>query len=74
MSVTLNGEFVDDKPLDKCSLEEIEKAHIMRILERTNWHKGQACEILGISRPRLRRMIRHYDLTAPNGAGLDPEE
>jgi DNA-binding NtrC family response regulator len=74
MSVTLDGEPVGDKPLEKCSLEEIEKAHIIRILERTNWHKGQACDILGISRPRLRRMIRHYELTAPNGASLDSDE
>ncbi|MCP3670688.1 MAG: sigma-54-dependent Fis family transcriptional regulator [Gammaproteobacteria bacterium] len=53
------------KPLERCSLEEIEATHIARVLEATNWHKGKACETLGISRPRLRRMIKHYHLTIP---------
>lgn len=74
MPVTLSEESAADKPLEKCSLEEMEKAHILRILECTNWHKGQACEILGISRPRLRRMISHYALTPPNGTSQEPEE
>jgi DNA-binding NtrC family response regulator len=55
------------KPLDQYSLEEMEKNHIERVLNATSWHKGKACEVLGVSRPRLRRMIRHYDLTPPGG-------
>ncbi|MCP3661374.1 MAG: sigma-54-dependent Fis family transcriptional regulator [Gammaproteobacteria bacterium] len=61
------------KPLEQWSLEEMEQAHISRVLEAAHWHKGQACDILGISRPRLRRMIRHYDLTPPDHA-VDLEE
>ncbi|MCP4042544.1 MAG: sigma-54-dependent Fis family transcriptional regulator [Gammaproteobacteria bacterium] len=61
-------------PPQKWSLEQMEKVHVTRILETTNWHKGQACEILGISRPRLRRMIRLYGITPPPGAGDDGEE
>jgi transcriptional regulator of acetoin/glycerol metabolism len=44
------------------SLQDIEKAHIAKVLETTNWHRGHACEILGVSRPRLRRLMHHYGL------------
>ncbi len=63
-----------NKPLELWSLEEMEQAHIERVLDGTNWHKGRACEILGISRPRLRRMIRQYGLTPPANASEDGEE
>ncbi len=55
------------KPLEEWSLEEMEKQHVNRILEATNWHKGHACDKLGVSRPRLRRMIKQYSLIAPGG-------
>ncbi len=44
------------------SLNDIEKLHIAKVLNFTNWHKGKACEILGITRPRLERKIRKYDI------------
>lgn len=47
------------------SLLGMEKVHISRVLETTNWHKGKACEILGISRPRLRRLIALHGITQP---------
>ncbi len=43
------------KPIEEWSLEEMEQVHVRRVLESTNWHRGQACEVLSISRPRLRR-------------------
>jgi DNA-binding NtrC family response regulator len=49
------------------SLEALEKEHVARVLEATRWHRGQACEILGVSRPRLRRMIRQHGLEPPPG-------
>ncbi len=55
------------KPIEEWSLEEMEKQHVSRILEATNWHKGHACDTLGVSRPRLRRMIKQYSLIAPGG-------
>ena len=58
----------NEKPLTSRSLEEMEKIHISRVLEATQWHKGQACEILGVSRPRLRRMIKQYSLVVPDGS------
>jgi len=44
------------------SLEKVEKAHIMKVLQRTRGNYGEACRILGISRPTLRRKISDYNL------------
>ncbi len=44
------------------SLEEVEKTHIMKVLKRTRGNYGEACRILGISRPTLRRKISEYNL------------
>ena len=53
----------DNGPL--LSLEEMEAAHIQRVLNHTRGHKGQTCEILGISRPALDRKISKYGLHVP---------
>jgi DNA-binding NtrC family response regulator len=45
------------------SLAEVEKAHILKVLELTDWNYGEACKILEISRPTLRRKIAGYGLT-----------
>lgn len=47
------------------SLEQMERYHVEQVLERTQWHRGKACEILGISRPKLQRMISNYGLIEP---------
>jgi DNA-binding NtrC family response regulator len=66
-----------DPSLEQQSLEQMERTHIARVLKATAWHKGRACEILGVSRPRLRRMIRQYGLEPPepvpdaNGEALE---
>ncbi len=64
----------DEKSLSEWSLEDIEKAHVQRVLEATQWHKGNACDILGVSRPRLRRMIKHFALTNPDGTHADMDD
>jgi len=43
-----------------CPLVEIEKDHIVRILEASEGNISQAARILGISRPRLYRKIRQF--------------
>ena len=45
-----------------CSLEEIEKVHIAKVLERTNWNKTKAAEVLKISVRNLYRKIEQFDL------------
>jgi DNA-binding NtrC family response regulator len=64
----------DCKPMEEWSLEEMERQHVNRVLEASNWHKGHACDTLGVSRPRLRRMIKQYDLNAPGGLEDDHED
>ncbi len=56
----------------RMSLQEVERAHILRVLQHTGWHRGRSCEILGTSRPRLRRLINQYGLEEP-GTATAPE-
>jgi DNA-binding NtrC family response regulator len=44
------------------SMEETEKAHIVRVLEATNYSKNRAAEILGIPRTTLWRKIRKFGI------------
>ncbi len=44
------------------SLKDLEARHIARVLDEVHWNFGQACEILGVSRPTLRKKIRDYGL------------
>ena len=44
------------------SLEHIEREHLTRVLAATEGHKGRAAEILGVSRPRLNRLLKKYEL------------
>jgi len=44
------------------TLREIERRHIVRVLQHTEWNKRRACAILDISRPTLDRKIEEYGL------------
>lgn len=44
------------------SIEEMEKRHILRTLEHTQWNKSQAAAILAIERSTLDRKIKSYQL------------
>ncbi|GMV02416.1 MAG: sigma-54 dependent transcriptional regulator [Burkholderiaceae bacterium] len=55
-------------------LRDVEKQHVLRVLEATGWHRGRACELLGVSRPRLRRLIRQFELPAPPDAAEESDE
>ena len=43
-------------------LEEVEKRHILKTLEHTDWNKSQAAKILKIERSTLDRKINGYGL------------
>ncbi len=60
-------EFDSTMPI-QTSLDEMEKCHVSRVLNSTGWHKGETCKILGISRPRLRRIIKQHKLIDPSGS------
>lgn len=50
---------------DTSRLDEIEKAHIVEILERENGNKARAARALGIHRRKLYRLLERYDLHKP---------
>jgi two-component system response regulator AtoC len=49
--------------LGNCSLRDLEKVHIKKVLTRTNGNKSKAAEILNISRTTLREKIRVFKLS-----------
>jgi DNA-binding NtrC family response regulator len=44
------------------ALIDVEKQRVTRALEASGWHRGRACDILGITRPTLRRKMREFGL------------
>jgi DNA-binding NtrC family response regulator len=52
------------------SLDETERAHVEYVLERTGGNKRRAAGILGISRPRLDRLLGKYSLDVPDTADV----
>lgn len=47
------------------SLADVEKEHIMLVLNSVSWHKKKAYTILGISKPTLNKKIKDYGLVKP---------
>ena len=43
-------------------LNEVERDHVQRVMEATGGHKARAAELLGVSRPRLNRLLEKYGL------------
>lgn len=48
------------------SLEAREREHLTRVLETVQWHKARAAKILGVSRPRLDRLLKKYSIAIPD--------
>jgi len=48
---------------DDRSLDTIERAHVQRVLELAGRNKSRAARMLGVSRPRLDRMIARHGLS-----------
>jgi two-component system response regulator AtoC len=44
------------------SMREMEKSHILNVLEKTDWNLGKTAEILGIHRNTLRLKMKEYKL------------
>ena len=61
--LSLSVESTEKLPdVDLHSLESIERRHVQRVLVDTGGNKSEAARVLGISRPRLDRMIDRYGL------------
>jgi two-component system response regulator HydG len=52
-----------DSPL--LSLEEVEKRHLLRVLNETSWQKRKASQVLGINASTLYRKLQRYGI-GPN--------
>lgn len=48
------------------TLDDMEAEHVGRVLEATGGNKTRAAEILAISRPRLRRLIKKHGIDDPD--------
>jgi DNA-binding NtrC family response regulator len=45
------------------TLEALERAHVERVLAACHGHKANTARVLGVSRPRLDRLLRKHGLT-----------
>jgi two-component system NtrC family response regulator len=44
------------------TLEQVERDHVAHVIGATRGHKARAAAILGVSRPRLDRLLKKYDI------------
>lgn len=51
-----------------CTLEEMERRHILATLDHTGWNKSRTANLLGIERSTLDRKIRRYGLPEARGS------
>jgi len=54
------------------SLREIERRHIVLVLQHTHWNKRRTCSILQITRPTLDRKIKEFRLEKPSSDAPTP--
>lgn len=54
-------------PGTKTSLEEVERAHILKVLEETRFNKSRAAAVLGIDRKTLHRKAQRYKIKLKTG-------
>ncbi len=53
------------------SLADVEQEHILATLEKTDWNKSRAAQILGIERSTLDRKLKRYHVPRPHGSTDD---
>ena len=64
------SEASDEPEVREISLSELEKEHILSMLERTNWNKSLTSQILGIERSTLDRKLKRYNVSRPSKKSL----
>ena len=55
-------QLIEEEQPENETLEAVEKAHILKILNKTNWNITQSAKILGIDRVTLYNKIEKYNL------------
>lgn len=61
----IDSEILTDHEDDLISMEEIERRHILKVMEITQWNKHLAAQILGIDRSTLYRKLEHFTSVKP---------
>ena len=54
------GGAASEGPAKLGTLDDVEREHVLRVLAATRGHKARAAQILGISRPRLDRILARH--------------
>jgi len=54
---------------ERRTLDDVERAHVERVLRECGWNKRQACRMLGISRPRLDRILERHGIVVTQRRG-----
>jgi DNA-binding NtrC family response regulator len=53
------------------TLEQVEREHLAQVWAATGGHKSRTAAILGVSRPRLDRLLRKYGVKGSSGLGVE---
>jgi DNA-binding NtrC family response regulator len=61
-SEILRGVQTQEVPVQNTSLEDMEKYHIVSVLQKVNFNKSRASEVLGIDRATLYRKAQRYGI------------
>ena len=63
----LRSSLSDELQLDETlsSLEEVQRRHVMRVLERVGGNKARAAEILGVGRATIYQLLSRMRLEKP---------
>lgn len=61
-NIVLANPFTPAEDHELCSIADVEKVHIKKVLDRLKWNKLEASRILEITRPTLNAKIEKYDL------------
>ena len=56
------GGAAPEGPAKLGTLDDVERDHVLRVLAATRGHKARAAQILGISRPRLDRILARHGI------------
>ncbi len=51
----------------RTDLSDLERSHILDVLDQVGWVRTKAAQILGVSLPTLRSKIRKYGIDSPDG-------
>lgn len=62
---TAEAEATEEAEVREISLIDLEKEHILSMLDRTNWNKSLTSQILGIERSTLDRKLKRYNVSRP---------